>query len=550
MRRGALRRIFPESWSLSIFSAATVLAFLIVALLPVGVVLVQSFWIDGRFSLAAYSTVLAESRQWGLFWNTAVIAIGTALAATVLGAAVGCAIERLRVPGARGLTWALAIPLLMPPYVSAIVWVDVLARRGLLRFGLDASQAIAQPGAALYTVAGVILVLTLSYFPIPAFATLTAFRRYNASVEEPAQLVARSWTVFLRITLPLLAPILLGGSVLVFVLCLVEFGVPSLLQVNVYAVEIYGRFSTSYKSAEATAQALPLVACGALAIVGWLWYAKRRVPGFGFRASGNGQSDSPRITGRGFSCVCAALACWAIVLLAGVVPVAVMVVRSLPLSSYAEVWRTAGEEIGTSLLLAACSATALTLLALGTAYLARLRRPTARLFHLSVLPFLISGPVLGIGLIGAWNRPGPLSAVYDSVAILVLACTARFLFFGHHAMTAALRAVPARLDEAAEIAGASWGRRFLHVLLPLTAPALVAVWGLSFVLALRELDAAVLVAPPGWNPLSVRLFSLMHYGPGRLVAALCVITVLLILAGAAGTLFLHKMAKRLFHVHA
>jgi len=61
----------------------------------------------------------------------------------------------------------------------------------------------------------------------------------------------------------------------------------------------------------------------------------------------------------------------------------------------------------------------------------------------------------------------------------------------------------------------------------------VAVWGLCFLFSFAEVDASVLLCPPGRTTLPVRLFSLMHYGPGRYVAALSVLTVIIILAAAA-----------------
>jgi iron(III) transport system permease protein len=199
--------------------------------------------------------------------------------------------------------------------------------------------------------------------------------------------------------------------------------------------------------------------------------------------------------------------------------------------------------LATSLLVGALSATVLTLLAGAMACLARWKRPAARLFPLSLASFLVSGPLLGVALILVWNRPGLPALVYDTLAILVVACAGRFLFFAWGAVFAAQADLPRRLDEAAAVAGAPWHMQARGILLPLLMPALIAVWGLGFLLAFRELDAAVLVAPPGRSTLAVRLFGLMHYGPSRLVAALSVVTVAVILAGALATALLYARAR-------
>ncbi len=521
--------------SLTVFSGAALAVFIVVALLPIAMLFVRSVWVDGGLSLRAYASVLAGARQWQLLGNTLGIALGTALAAALMGAPIGFALEFIRVPTRAALMYALAIPILMPTYINAIVWTDALRFWGIVLPRVDGAPVF---GTFIYSVSGVVLVLALSYFPIVAMSTAAALRRYDRRLEEPAKLVGCSARVFLGIALPLIAPSIFAGTMLVFVLALVEFATPSFLQVNVYAVEIYTQFSTTYDAAAAVAQAVPLVACGMAVLACWFIYIRPREG----RLSGYRSAGPPRSTTR--AGVLAAVLCWAVIGFSSVVPVAILLARSWPLSSFIEVWQTAHEEIGSSLLLAACSATLLAAIAAATAYLAHVRRPTARVYALSLVPFLMSGPLIGVGLIAVWNHAGPCAWVYDTPVILVLACAARFLFFAHYALHAAMRAIPPRLEEAAAVSGVPWWRQASGIVMPLILPALIGVWGLGFICSLRELDAAVLVAPPGWNPLSVRLFSLMHYGPSRLVAALSLTTLGLVVAAAGLAGLAYTCAKR------
>lgn len=525
--------------SLRLASAATLAAYAAVALLPVAAVFLQSLWPEGTFSTAAYGRVLAEARQWSLLRNTLVLAAGTTALAAAIGLPVAFALERRRVFARPAFLWLLALPLLVPPYVNAIVWADLLGRQGLLRFGIAPAVGGGPAPFSVYTTAGAAFVLALSYFPIIAYAAVLALRRYDPRVEEPARLVAGRGRILWAIAAPLVAPAVLSGCALVFVLTLVEFAVPSFLQVNVYTVEIYERFSLSYDAAEAAALSVPLIACGFAVIAAWALYVRPRQG----RLGGGGCP----IRSAGRVDWAATAYCAGVVAAATLLPLIVLVRRSLPLSSYAEAWRTAREEILTSLAVGAGAATLLAGLGFAMAGLARFRRSTARLYGLSVLPFLVSGPLLGVGLILVWNRPGPPALVYDSTLILVLACAARYLCFAYEALHAALRDVPRRHDEAAAVAGVPWHRHALGVLLPPMAPVLAAVWGLGFLFSLRELDAAVLVAPPGRSTLAVRLFGLMHYGPSRLVAALSVITVAIVVAGALATALAHARLRRFSH---
>jgi len=102
-----------------------------------------------------------------------------------------------------------------------------------------------------------------------------------------------------------------------------------------------------------------------------------------------------------------------------------------------------------------------------------------------------------------------------------------------HALAPFHDEVATSLDEAASVAGIPWVRRMLRITTPVCAPALALVWCGAFALAFREVDASLLVAPPGITPASVRLYTLMHYGPDRMVSALAVLLTLTVLAVAA-----------------
>ena len=513
--------------------------------LPVAGVFVLSFWDEGAITFEAYRTVLGSGRQWGLLRNTLAIAGGASAVATVLGSAFALAIEYVRVPTRRWLTYAMLASLLVPPYVYAVVWTDVLSRWGWLAFTPDAAQSLPLKGLALAGMVPVVCVLGTAYFPIVALSALAGLRRYDTAIEDPARLVAGRGRVLRSIVAPLLAPAILGGSVCVFALSLVEFAVPSLLQVDVYSVEIYSRFAATYDAAGAAAQAVPLLVCGTVALLGWLVLAAPRKGRLsGKRSSRDSEECSPARSGP----IALAVAAWCVLSACVLLPLGALAVRSLPLTSYGEVWSTAKEELGTSLALSAAAATLVVAVAFGMACLSRAGRPSARLYGLVLAGFVVSGPLLGIGLIVLWNRAGVGPLVYDTPLILVLACAGRFLFFGYLVVHMAQRDLPASLDEAAAVCAVGGGRRTVGILLPMMLPALVVAWGVVFVLSLRELDAGVLVAPPGWTPLPVRLFGLMHYGPSRLVAALCVVTVAAVGVAGLGTGALYAGVRRVWHV--
>ncbi|NIA15899.1 MAG: hypothetical protein GWP08_17685, partial [Nitrospiraceae bacterium] len=295
-----------------------------VLLLPVAVVFAGSFWGEGGIAFEAYRTVLGSGRQWELLRNTLVIAGGASALATVLGSAFALTIGYARAPTRRWLTYAMVAPLLIPPYVYAVVWSDVLSRRGWLDFGPDPAQLLPVKGLMVAGTVPVVCVLGLAYFPIVALSVLAALRRYDTAIEDPARLVTGGGRVLRLIAMPLLAPAILGGSVCVFVLSLVEFAVPSLLQVDVYSVEIYSRFAATYDAAGAAAQAVPLLVCGTVALLGWMAFAAPRRGRLGGKQGTRSSMDGTCAGTRG---IALALAAWCVLGACVLVPLGALVVR-------------------------------------------------------------------------------------------------------------------------------------------------------------------------------------------------------------------------------
>lgn len=499
---------------------------------------VAAFWPLAAAGSGALGAVLREPRQWRLFLTTAAVAFGAAGVATVLGAPAGYALGRMPARGRRVLGVLLAGPLVIPPYITAVAWVDALGRAGLLRrllTGWDGAPTLVRP----YGVAATIFVLALSYFPIVAFAVLLGVRRLDGRWEEAALLAASRARVFRAVVAPLVLPYAALGGGAVFFLALLSFSVPLLLQTPVYTVEIYTRFTSLYEPAQAVAHALPLAVFLLPLPFLWRWGARRRNA---FAAGGAGR---PALEGGAGAAVWGGAWCVALAVVATGVPLAVLASRAWPPDSFVEVWQTARSEILTSLLLAGVTAT----LGVGLGFL------TARSFGaagslaalpVSLLPFLFSGPVLGLGLIRLWNRAGVPGAVYDSFAILVIASLGRYYVFAYGGARSVLGRLHPRLEESAAVHGAGFFRRSGGIIFPAAAPALAALWGLLFVLSMGELDTAVLVSPPGWTPLPVRIFTLMHYGPSRLVAALSLTAAAFILAGAGFAAFAYSRARKVF----
>ena len=207
-------------------------------------------------------------------------------------------------------------------------------------------------------------------------------------------------------------------------------------------------------------------------------------------------------------------------------PLIALGARAPALEDYAFAWRIGWRDLLIGVGLASTSASLALAGAVPVAWaLARAVSPwQARVGEaLTFAPLAIPGTVIGIGLIRLWNREPPMMWVYQGPLIVVVGHVARSLPYAVAALAVAWRSVPLAIEEAARIAGASPVRTARQVLFPLLRPGLAVAWCLAFVVGMTELQVTLLVLPPGWTTLAVRIFTLQHDGQAENVAALCLI---------------------------
>jgi ABC-type spermidine/putrescine transport system permease subunit II len=140
----------------------------------------------------------------------------------------------------------------------------------------------------------------------------------------------------------------------------------------------------------------------------------------------------------------------------------------------------------------------------------------------SWISFLIPGVLLGLFLIWLLNRP-PLTAVYQSIGVVVLAFAVRYLAPGWNVVSLALKTTDGNLTDVAQMEGASRWQLFRHVQLPQIFPQLCVAWYVTYLFCLWDVEALILIVPPGTETLALRIFNLLHYGHNSEVNALCVL---------------------------
>lgn len=515
-----LARIRPSARGALIGGA--VAAFVILCVLPVVWMLVASFAdAGGGFSTAHYRPSLFDARRRELLLNSTILGAGAAAFALLIGAPLGLLMARAELRLKRLLRLALVIPLVIPPYVLALAWVYLGGEAG----GLARTFGRGLPSDWTYSLAGAAIIMGVAFFPVPMLATEAAARRVDGRLEEAALLVATRTRVLWRITLPLIAPAVTAAALIVFVLAVSEFGVPGLLRVRVYTTEVFTAFSALYDFGAATVLAVPLLVVALMAgvgvkiVVGERLLAARRSAYPGLKLP-PGKWEAPALAGLALIlCLFVALPLVALAREAGEI---------WPLFVAAQKGRGA---ISNSLFLSALSATLITALAIFLGYArGRARARFGGLIDLAfVVVFAVPSTVVGVGLIGLWNRPGIMGEIYTSPLIIGVAYLARFTPVAALILAAGARQVPISLEEAAVVAGASWPRMLTRIVFPQLKSTAAAAWCVSFIFSFGELGATVLVAPPGESTLPVRIYTLIANSPSSEVAGLALMQIAIVL---------------------
>ena len=513
-----------------------VVALIVVGLLPLAAILGKSVFVDGRLTLATYQKLLADPwRQWIPMGHSLTLATLTAGCVTLIGVPLGLLLGKTDLPCRRILAVLLSIPLLLPPYIFAVCWFNLLARDSVL-VNLMPARTVELMYGWLFGLPGCLWVLVSAFLPVVMLLTLVYLHAVNPRLEEAGRLISR-WPGILRhVTLPMIFPGILFGGILVFLLALGEVGVPMFLRYPVFPVETLTQFSAFYDFGAAAAAATPLLAVTLMVLAVERVYLREKT----YRLP-------PTTTGRHMLII--PLGRWrvpallAVSLLAGAavaLPLFALVVSSLSPFAYLQAWNKAADSLGRSLVFASAGATLLTVMGFFCGYLIRHR--TLRFWRavdtLTLLLFTLPGTVIGVGLIVLWNRPST-AFVYASAAMLIFAYLAQYTALTSRITLATLANVPQSLEEAAQMTGAGWLARIWHVVVPAALPGVIAAWLIGFIFCLRDLGASMLVYPAGQDTLPVRIFTLMANGAPSLISALCVILVTVVLSSLAilGSLF-------------
>ena len=504
-----------------IFLAFIVILLFTIGILPVLSMLIKSVIVDGHFSLASYGGLLTSAHQWTLMGHSMVLSFLVTALTVAVGMPLGVFLGKTDLPFRRFFTILFVIPLLIPPYIIAVSWFDLLGREGFLAhsLGVSATRATA---SFLFGLPGCAFVLFSIFLPIPMLLTMIFLRTIDPRLEEAGRLVAGWRGVMKGITIPLILPGLMLSAMLVFLLSFGEFSVPNFLRYDVFPVESFTQFSAFYNFKAATAAAIPLAAVTLILLLAEAAFLRERT--YQLRPSPMVKHTPPIELGPYRKWLFVSVAITGLVIV--IVPIVVLVIQSAGIDAYVEALNRAGASLLRSLIYAVLGATLLAFLGFFTGYLIQNKalRCWRSVDSLTIFLFALPSTVIGIGLISLWNTPWT-NFIYSTPMIIILGYLAKYTALTSRISVTQLAQIPPSMEEAAQVAGAGWFRRMAFICVPLARRGLLAGWLVGYIFSLRDTGITMLVYPAGHETLPVRIFTLMANGSPQLIAALCMVMI-------------------------
>ncbi|MEM9550023.1 MAG: iron ABC transporter permease [Pseudomonadota bacterium] len=533
-----------EHWTL----AALCLFALALFVFPLGLLARVGLGGESGLSLQPILDALDSRSVPRALWNSLFSSAVSAVAALIIGAAAALAIGLTDVRGKGAITFLLLIPMMIPPHVTAIAWIQAMGPSSpLLRtLGLAPELGSTHP---LYSAGGVIFLLAVQHMPLVFLVVLAALRSLPRDLSEAARIAgARPAALLRRIIIPLLTPALIAGYALAFVSALGNFGIPALLGIPArfitMPVLMWQRLSSFGPSVLQDVAVIAAILAGVAIVVILLQMTLLRST----RNALIGPPQPPLRIALGSARAPVEGLLVTIILATLVLPLialfATALVRTygLPLTpetvtlqNFTEIlFRqsvTLRAFLNSTLTAGGAAALIAGLGALVARFLAT-PRPLAQragngIATLAEITYAIPGLVISIAFILAFIRPLPIIGVsiYGTLGIIFLAYLCAFFSIALKPIVAASVQLDPALDEAARVAGAGFGLRVRRIFLPLIAPAAASGAILVFLTAYNEITVSALLWSTGTETIGTTIYNYEDGGYTTLAAAMAAVTV-------------------------
>jgi iron(III) transport system permease protein len=499
--------------------AVIVFVVLIVGVLyPNVFTLVDSLFPAGHFSIEPYARFFASPSGREAIFNSFTISVASVVLSAAIGVPLAFAFHRYDFRGRRILRALASAPVLLPPLVGVIAFLFLYGESGIVSRTIQLVFHLAEPWPNIHGMSAILFVHAYSMYVYFFMFTSAGLERLDASMEEAAEtLGATGYQKLTRVVLPLLAPSLVGASLITFMSSMASFSAPYIFGggVRVLAVEIFNS-KLNGNVPMALAETV-LLAASSIAVLFLLrWYEGRHK----YSQAGKGVSRRRVQIQSGAAKAVAAVISGGTVLflilphlmvfLMSFVKDGTWTTQLLPPSytveNYARLWGDAQffEPIRNSLWMAGAATGANLVWGLMAAFWLRRRTGNAHRFAdiLIMLPWALPGTVVALAMVESFSR-----LLAGTVILLPIVYFIRNMPLVVRAIQASLAQVDPSIEEAAATLGAGPAYTIRKVVLPLVLPGALAGSLLAFITALGEFVSSIVIYVYANRPISIEILS-------------------------------------------
>lgn len=517
---------------------------------------------QAQLSIRNYSDLFGSEGFGTIIYNTLVFAFISTIVSQVLGVVSAVLIGRTNVPGRRLFGSMLLWPLFISHLILSFGWFLMYGPAGYITLWVQG--IVGEQPWNLYSLGGMALVAGISQSPLAALYCLGSTKLADPALEDAARSCgAGAARTLFSITLPLLTPAILYGSVLNFTSSLEMLSIPLIFGepggITLLTTYLYSQGVAAPRpnyGLVATAATLLLVIVSILVFLqGRMLRNARRYVTVGGKASRKRLFDLGAVRWIAFGFL------FTYTTLFIVLPLGVLVLRAftrflsplvpmadvLTLDNFAAVFSSEANlrAIGNTLVIAIVgSAVAIAFIAALTLVVHRSDfRFRRALEYVALFPRAIPGLIAGIGFFYAMVFIPPLGWLRNSIVVLMVAYTMRYIPTAFASLSPALLQIGPDLDRAARVVGADWLTTVRAIVLRLIKPAMFSGFAILFIHFLKEYSIAIFLIAPGSEVIGTTLLQYWVLGEMGTLSALATVQILLtvLFIFAARTLFKVKL---------
>jgi iron(III) transport system permease protein len=465
---------------------------------------------DGKLTGSVYRYILTHPQYVRAIRNSITLGTIVATLATIIGFLFAFALTRVRIGGKKFFQGMALLPIISPPFMFALSVILLFGRNGLIT-----SKLLGMDMANVYGLKGLVMVQTISMFPI-AYMTLSGILQgIDPDLETCAMnLGAKRGKVFLTVTLPLALPGIFASWLLVFVSSLTDFGNPIIIggDFDVLSVQAYLEFTGMGNLPRGTALAMLLLVptVGVFFVQKYIMKNKSYITVTG-KSSRRGSPQSSPLLRISLTVICAVISAFILMFYATIIGGSFIklwgINWSFTLDHFIYSWDVGFTTMKNTLFLAVISTPITAFFGMAIAYIVvRKDFPGKHLMEfISMLSYAIPGTAIGIGYILAFNKaPFELSG---TAFILITCYVFRNVPIGVEGGIAALKQISDEIEESSINLGATSAVTFRKITLPLIRPAFFSGATFAFVRSMTAISAIIFLVSARWNHMTVLILA-------------------------------------------